>query len=495
MIRIVRTSLLWKLILAFMLVAVLSAALVAIFIRITSANRLSALIVDQQRSSLQEALSTYYGLNGTWANAEGDWYELQFRARPDQFPTPQSGDPASPLDFATVPHNDGPDRNQTYDRRRLFGLADAAGIVVVSVDPQYPVGSLLPQAAVDAGVAVTYNDQRVGTILTAHLEPRLNPEENLFLQRLNEALLMATGAALLTALVVGFILARTLIRPLQALTGAAQKIAEGQLEQQVQVNSKDEIGRLAMAFNRMSQEVARGHQLRKQMTADIAHDLRTPLTVIAGYVEAMRDGVLKPTPERLSLIYTEIERLQDLVGDLKMLSQVDAGELPLHPQAIDPRSLLEHAQAPFQHHAATQQVNLHVQADPGLPAVLIDEARMMQVFGNLITNALRYTPPGGEICLQARTKGGQVILVVRDTGSGIDPEELPFIFDRFHRADKSRHTDQGESGLGLAIVKALVEAHGGHVRAESTLGVGTTVSIELPVVANAADREIPHPAW
>jgi signal transduction histidine kinase len=492
--RIARTSLLWKLILAFMLVAILSAALVAIFIRITSANRLSALIVDQQRSSLQEALSTYYGLNGSWANAEKDWFELQFLARPNQFPTPQPGDPASPFNYVPAQRSDGPDRSQTYDRRRLFGLADSAGIVVVSVDPQYPVGALLSQDILDGGAPVTYNDQHVGTILTAHLEPRLNPEENLFLQRLNEALMMATGAALLTALLVGFILARTLIRPLQALTGAAQKIAEGQLEQQVQVTSKDEIGRLAAAFNRMSQEVARGNHLRKQMTADIAHDLRTPLTVIAGYVEAMRDGVLKPTPERLSLIYTEIERLQDLVGDLKMLSQVDAGELPLHPQAIEPLSLLDHAQAPFQHRAATQQVNLCVQAEPGLPAILIDEARMMQVFGNLITNALRYTPPGGEICLQARTAGSHVILAVRDTGSGIDPDELPFVFDRFHRADKSRHTDQGESGLGLAIVKALVEAHGGHVRVESTLDVGTTISIELPLAADAARQEIPHPA-
>lgn len=488
-----RNSLLWKLILAFMAVAVLSAALSAVFIRVTSANRLSALIVDQQRSSLQEALTAYYGLNGNWANIEQDWYELQFRTRPNQFPTPQPGDPGSQAgDFVEDPHLTGPDRNQTYDRRRLFGLADAGGTVLVSVDDQYPVGSRMPQAVLAGGAAVTYENQTVGTILTAHLEPRLNPEENLFLQRLNEALMLATGTALLTALILGSILARTLIRPLQALTGAAQKIAEGQLEQQVAVSSNDEIGRLAAAFNRMSQEVARSHQLRKQMTADIAHDLRTPLTVIAGYVEAMRDGVLKATPERLSLIYTEIERLQDLVGDLKMLSQVDAGELPLNPMAIEPLSLLEHAQAPFQHRAATQGITLRIDAQPDLPFVLIDEARMMQVFGNLITNALRYTPAGGEICLMARAEGSQVILAVRDNGSGIAAEELPFIFDRFHRADKSRHTDQGESGLGLAIVKALVEAHNGHVWAESVVNEGTTILIRLPAVDEQTTQDIPH---
>jgi signal transduction histidine kinase len=329
-------------------------------------------------------------------------------------------------------------------------------------------------------VPVTVDGAQVGTILLPNLPPEFNREENLFLQRTTEALLYAVAGSMVIALLIGLALARTLIRPLQALTQAAQNITQGDLEQQVAVTSKDEIGQLATAFNQMSAEVARVNQLRKQMTADIAHDLRTPLTVIAGYIESMQDGVLQPTPERLGLIYAEIERLQNLVGDLKMLSQADAGELPLRPHPVPPDELLERAAAPFQHRAEQQGIRLRVNVEEGLPEIKVDEDRMMQVFGNLINNAVRYTPAGGEILLRAYAANGKVVLAVEDNGEGIEAEELPYIFNRFHRADKSRHTDSGESGLGLAIVKALVEAHGGTVKAESKYGEGTKISIALP---------------
>ncbi len=292
---------------------------------------------------------------------------------------------------------------------------------------------------------------------------------------------MAIGVALLVALVIGYLLTRTLTRPLKALTSAAQNIASGQLEQQVEVKSKDEIGQLADSFNRMSQEVVRVNQMRRQMTADIAHDLRTPLTVIAGYIESMRDGVLKVTPERLDLIYSEIERLQILVGDLRMLSQADSGELPLHIQKLSPRYLLKRATELFQHHADQQKVTLRMKAAEDLPKISVDEDRMMQVLDNLVSNALRYTPSGGRITLAAQKRDQEVEITIQDNGSGIPSAELPQIFDRFHRADKSRHSENGESGLGLAIVKALVESHHGRVWADSTPGKGTTIHIALPI--------------
>ena len=232
--------------------------------------------------------------------------------------------------------------------------------------------------------------------------PSFNPAEDLFLQRTNQALVLAIVGALLIALTIGILLARTLTRPLQALTKAAQGIAEGNLDQQVTVTSKDEIGQLGLAFNRMSQEVARVNLLRRQMTADIAHDLRTPLTVIAGYIESMRDGVLKPTPQRLDIIYSEIERLQHLVTDLRMLSQVDAGELPLHPQKILPSQILARSAELFHHHAEQQGVTLQVEPDGLAPEIFVDEARIMQVMDNLVSNALRYTPEGGKIILSAK---------------------------------------------------------------------------------------------
>ena len=284
--------------------------------------------------------------------------------------------------------------------------------------------------------------------------------------------------------------ARTLIRPIKVLTTAAENMAGGSLEQNVSVNSQDELAQLATAFNTMSAKVAQANQLRRQMTADIAHDLRTPLTVIAGYIESMRDGILSPTPERLNLIYSEIDRLQDLVGDLRLLSRVDAGELPLHTQMLSPKYLLEKAAAPFQPGAEQQKVALRVEVADNLPQINVDEGRMMQVFSNLLSNALRYTPEGGEITLSAQAVTGGVAIAVRDTGTGIDAETLPRLFDRFYRVDDSRHSEHGELGLGLAIARALIEAHGGTIYAESTPGKGTTMHIRLSIQGPAPATDL-----
>ena len=209
--------------------------------------------------------------------------------------------------------------------------------MLVAVDRDYPPGSVLPVRQLRKGTPVVVEGQTVGYILTTTLKPVLSPAESLFLRRTNQAVLIAVGGAVLIALVTGGLLARTLTRPIRALTGAAQRIAEGHAGEQVTVTSQDEIGQLALAFNSMSHDVEQVNRLRRQMTADIAHDLRTPLTVIAGYIESMRDGVLQPTPQRLALIYAEIERLQHLVSDLRMLSQADAGELPLQLQQLRPQ--------------------------------------------------------------------------------------------------------------------------------------------------------------
>lgn len=460
-------SLHWKLTVAFVLIAFITTVSVAVLIRVTSADRLMALIIDQQRSGVEQALINHYAVNGSWDGVAVNWQEIQFRSAPtavrrsaDEFPQPA-------------------DRI----RRNMFGLADAQGIVIIPVDSDFPEGASLPPDVLEAGDPVLVDGVQVGTILSMPKRLDFNPEEFRYLQRTTQALEWAIVVGLFVALIMGFLLARTLTNPLKALTQASQRIAQGQLEQQVEVKSGGEIGQLADAFNRMSREISRVNQLRRQMTADIAHDLRTPLTVIAGYVESMRDGVLHPTPERLTLIYAEIERLQNLVGDLRMLSQVDAGELPLNPQRISPQNLLDRTAALFQNQAEQQNVTISVDAGDSLPEMLVDEERMMQVMHNLLSNAFRYTPPRGNIYLSARASKDKVEITVRDTGCGIEPQELPHIFNRFHRADKSRHARAGESGLGLPIVKALVEAHGGSVWAESEPEEGTVIHISLPINA------------
>lgn len=451
-------SLTWKLTLAFLLVAATAAGLVAAFLRVSAAGQLDRLVVEQSRSQFQSQLVSYYQLNGSWNGVAA--YVL---------PSPEAG-----------PGEGWRRLGNRGDRHEYFGLVDQAGVVVIPLAPDFPAGARVPPEVLAQGVSVEADGQVVGTILTAARRPGLNPEESAFLERTTAALALAALGAVLVALVVGGLLARTLTRPLRALTEAAHRMAGGQLEQVVTVQSSDEIGELVSAFNRMSQTVARANTARRQMTADVAHELRTPLTVIAGYVESMRDGELPVTAERLGVIYAEIERLQRLVGELRTLSQADAGELRLNRQRLAPADLLAPVQAAFAHQAHQQGVQLRIEAEPGLPAVSGDEARLTQVLANLVSNALRYTPAGGQITLAAARAGTGVRLSVRDTGRGIAPEDLPFIFDRFYRADKARADTDGESGLGLAIAKAVVDAHGGSLSAESAVGQGTTVSVFLP---------------
>lgn len=471
MTRLLSRSLAGKLTLAFLLVALTVAALVALFLRLTSATQLDRLIVEQQRSAFRDTLVSYYEANGSW---DGVWQSVKHGMTDSMMMTPGPGyGEGNGRGYG----NHGPYRT---DRRDLFGLVDTQGRVRIPLWPNYPANGYVMTALVqEAGDPVEVNGEVVGFILTAELPPGLTPEESAYLQRTNTALLLAGGGAVLVALLVGGLLARTLTHPLQSLTQATHRMASGELEQAVPVNSEDEIGELAAAFNQMSRAVARANSARRQMAADVAHELRTPLTVIAGYVEAMRDGVLAPTPERLGVIYAEMEHLQHLVGDLRLLSQADAGELKLNLQPLDPAEVLQQTSAAFAHQAAQKDVRLELLAARGLPRVLADETRLDQVLDNLLSNALRHTPSGGRVTLAASASGGRVRLGVEDTGPGIAPEALPFVFDRFYRADPSRSEETGQSGLGLAIAKALVEAHGGSIGVKSVVGEGTTFTIEL----------------
>jgi signal transduction histidine kinase len=244
---------------------------------------------------------------------------------------------------------------------------------------------------------------------------------------------------------------------------------------------QEELGELAAAFNQMSADLARANKLRRQMTANIAHDLRTPLSVIAGYTEALRDGVLQPLPETFQTLHQEAEHLSLLVKDLRTLSLADAGELKLTRQLVHPHELLERMAAAYLPKAQELEVTLQVTAQANVPPVNVDPERMVQVLGNLVSNALRYTPAGGQISLAAAQRGNNVLLTVQDNGVGIAPDELPRIFDRFYRGDEARQASEGESGLGLAIAKSLVELHGGTITVESALGEGATFTIFLPV--------------
>ncbi len=456
-----------KLILAFTLIAVTTAALVVVVIWLTSPARLGDLVMRQQLAIYKRYVANYYKENGTLNNIGRTF--------------PQVDVPFTLFKDSQF------DQGFASDRRVPFVLVNQNRRVVLAYRPEYVLGMLVTDETLVKADPIEVDGKVIGYILAASERPGFTTEELAYLRQTYRAVALAAVAAIAIALAVGTLLASSLTRPLRELKQAAQKMTNGDLQQQVAIHSQDEIGELGQAFNQMSSELARSNQLRRQMTADIAHDLRTPLTVIAGYVESMRDGVLAPTPQRLEIIYAEIERLQRMVEDLRTLSRAEAGELTLNRQNLSVERLLHQAAAAFQQQAEQRGVQLRAQAAEKLPPIWADETRIMQVLGNLITNALRYTPEGGQVTLSAARDGEWMVLQVSDTGSGIAAEDLPRVFDRFYRGDTARSEQGGESGLGLAIARAYVQAHGGEISAASQVGQGSTFTIRLPLQPPAAN--------
>ncbi|MFJ6695278.1 ATP-binding protein [Streptomyces sp. NPDC091272] len=300
---------------------------------------------------------------------------------------------------------------------------------------------------------------------------------------------IAGVAALVLALTVGAsVLAGVrLVRPLHALTGAAQRMRDGADTAPVRVAADNEIGRLAATFNDMSAHRARLEAQRKAMVSDVAHELRTPLSNIRGWLEAAQDGVAEPDPAFIASLHEEAMQLQHIIDDLQDLAQADAGVLRLHREPVRIAELLGQVAAAHQAHAERSGVALEVcppsQERPALPELSADPVRVRQAVGNLVSNAVRHTPRGGRVTLRARLRaaGDEVQVDVTDTGAGIPPEDLPHVFDRFWRAEKSRSRRTGGSGLGLAIVRKLIEAHGGTASATSTPGKGSVFTLRLPV--------------
>jgi signal transduction histidine kinase len=396
-------------------------------------------------------------------------------------PTPigaRENNPQSPQD-GHGGNNPPKPPNDEGDAPARFILVDSDGIILIPFD-HYRIGDKIPDDLLEDGEAVVIGGATVGYAITTENSLQREPDEQEYVARNNRVMLLAGIIAAFLALAAGGILARVYTRPLRELTAAAENVGKGDLDQRVTVRSQDELGVLATQFNRMSEGLAIARQLRQQMTADIAHDLRTPITVIAGYLEAMRDGDLSPNNERFEAMYQEAQLLERLVEDLRTLSLADAGELPLTRGAISTNDLLEAIRRSFEQKAAQQAVVLTIE-DAHIETISVDFDRMSQVLGNLVSNALRYVTSGGRIALSARRLSDRVVLEVVDNGEGIESQHLPHIFERFYRADRSRPDGSGESGLGLAIAKSIVEAHGGQIGVESHVGQGTTFRIALPL--------------
>jgi signal transduction histidine kinase len=287
--------------------------------------------------------------------------------------------------------------------------------------------------------------------------------------------------AVAVALILTFVLSRRILSPVKALTKASRKLGKGDFSQRVNVDDKGEVGELAESFNAMAGDLEHNEQLRRNMVADVAHELRTPLSNLNGYLEAIRDGVIKPDAEIIRSLSEEGATLSSLVNELQELSLADAGELKLAYQPEDISTLIKEAVAAVRTRANAKKIKLSTNLSGNLPQVNIDSQRIKQVLNNLLANAIAHTEREGSITVTAQRKGDEIITSVTDSGEGISVEDLPNIFERFYRVDKSRARSTGGSGLGLTIAKRLVEAHGGRIWAESEPGKGSTFSFALPV--------------
>ncbi len=302
-----------------------------------------------------------------------------------------------------------------------------------------------------------------------------------FRQALNDALLWGGVAAAVAAVALSFFISRRITRPVHEMAAITEKIAEGDFSRRVEEGSGDELDGLARSLNRMAGSLEQSEQKRRELMADIAHELRTPLSSISGYMEGLADGVIPAETETFDLVRQEAGRLNRLVDDLQELSRAESGEERLRPAAIPLAGFLERVRRKMEPGFAAKGVVLAVTSGESAVTAMADEDKLDQVLINLLGNALRHTESGGRVTISATGGGGgRVCLEVTDTGSGIPAADLPHIFDRFYRADKSRSRDSGGSGIGLTIARSYVEAMGGRIKAASVPGEGTTFTITLP---------------
>ncbi len=455
---------LWvRLSLAFLLIAWLSVGAIALIVHITTERSFRHYLNRRDAQPFSEtsivALEDYYRANQTWAGA----------------------DALIPGQRAGSGQGRGLGQSQSNGRGgATVLLADADGVVLQASD-QALIGTLVDIGAHANAIALTVDDETVGYLMQVTPgEQALGEAEERFLTEVNRWLVVSVIGASLLAVVVGGLLAWQLTRPLRALTAASHELAGGRLGRQVEASGAAEISDLAHAFNRMSHDLAQGEKLRQRMAADIAHELRTPVSVLRGHLEAMLDGVFPLDAEHLAVAYDRTIHMSRLVDDLRLLTRAEAGRLSLERQRIAADALVCRALESFTPLALDAGITLQQELAENLPQVDVDVDRLQQALGNLLTNALRHTTDGGTITVRAYQAGARVRFAVSNTGKGLTPDEARQVFTPFWRAEEARERDKGGSGLGLAITQQLLLLHGGRIWAESAPDQ-TTFVFELPV--------------
>jgi signal transduction histidine kinase len=448
-------SVVFKLILTMAAVSLLSVTLVSLVSGSLTAREFEGFVFNQNTQTLLEYYQSYYSTHGEWTGVGGPFQGM--------FPGRAGGE-----------HGPGP-----------MVLVDASN-QVVHPGLGYELGQEVLAEDLKGSIPVEVDGEIVGALLARRSAFDPTNEEARFIERIARGFAINAVIVIAVAVLLGVVLTRSITGPLRELTTATRAVAQGDLDQRVRVRSGDEVGELAAAFNQMSAELARAQKSRRQMTADIAHELRTPISIILGHADAVHEGALPASRETFDIIREETTRLERLVEDLRTLSRADAGELTLMPSRQSAHKLLERAVTAHMPHAQEKGVELRVVPGEGDSEINVDRDRMLQVLDNLLANGLRYTPTGGQVTLGWLTRLDVIEIRVTDTGPGMSEEERARVFDRFYRADPSRQRDGGGSGLGLAIAKSIVESHGGRIWVESELGSGATFVIQLPLSGETA---------
>lgn len=359
-------------------------------------------------------------------------------------------------------------------------LADSRGIIVAD-SLGINLGQPLEKKLLDNGLDIEINGLKIGTLVVdAPKPPGIATLEQSFLRSLTLYTFWGGVGAVVIAAFIGLFLSRRLTKPIITLSKASHYLAEGNLDYRLPPLGNDEIGRLAEDFNTMVERLQQNETLRKNLTADVAHELRTPITILMGTIESIQEGVLQPSPDVIMSLNDEVLRMSRIVTDLQNLGLAEVGQLPLDLKSTPVEEIIKRVSY-FNLEAELRGINFKVELEQDLPEVYVDPQRIAQVISNLLQNALRYTPSGGSITLKGSRNGNEVLIQISDTGKGIKKQDLPYVFERFYRSEKSRSRKEGGMGLGLAIAKSFIHAHKGKIWVESEEGRGTTFFFTLPV--------------
>ncbi|MBN1261666.1 MAG: HAMP domain-containing protein [Anaerolineae bacterium] len=480
-----KTTLRGRLMLSFLLAILATTIILVLVANVVTRDRFTYMVSFSGQRTVQRlapVFTSYYVQVGSWEGVETvmDWYnETRFQGMQDDAPHPMN--PRWEKDY----------RPEVFAEDRLL-LLDSNGNIVADSAPE--AGQIkLPSGIEEKGALITVDNRHVGALVIVSALGELNVYQSDFLRQVTRLLIAAGVLIGIIGIVVSGIQAKRIVAPVKAISKAAQQIATGDFSQRVPVAGDDELSEMAATFNTMATELERQQELRHRAMADIAHELRTPLSVLQIELESIEDGLSEPTPETIAGLQSEIVHLGRLVEDLRVLSLTDAGELHLDLEPVAVGSLVAGVVERMHRAAAEKGLHLAVKGAESAATVQGDARRLTQVLLNLLANAVQYTPAGGTIIVAIETTGDQnVSITVQDTGVGIAPEHQLHVFERFYRVDAARSTKG--SGLGLSIAKSLVQAHGGRIQVTSTVGQGSTFTVSLPLMPAAILPKTPGSA-